>query len=114
MNIASYLVFTVICFYAARPPASFASAVNPRLADSHRFKRLPALLRRILTVRRMSREQTVAVCFCGAAKTTSLGIPLVSAMWASADDLTRAYIQIPVLLYTVEQVSMGDVEFVGT
>jgi sodium/bile acid cotransporter 7 len=52
----------------------------------------------------MSRRQTVAVCFCGAAKTTSLGIPLVTAMWRDADNLTRAYIQIPVLLYTIEQV----------
>jgi sodium/bile acid cotransporter 7 len=50
----------------------------------------------------------VAVCFCGAAKTTSLGIPLVTAMWREADDLTRAYVQIPVLLYTIEQVFMAQ------
>lgn len=55
----------------------------------------------------MSKEQTIAVCFCGAAKTTSLGIPLVTSMWTQADDLTRAFITIPVLLYTIEQVSFG-------
>jgi hypothetical protein len=56
----------------------------------------------------MSKEQTIAVCFCGAAKTTSLGIPLVTAMWTQADDLTRAFITIPVLLYTIEQVSAEE------
>ncbi|OAQ95742.1 hypothetical protein LLEC1_04152 [Akanthomyces lecanii] len=52
----------------------------------------------------MSIEETIAVCFCGAAKTASLGIPLVAAMWAAADNLTRAFDQIPVLLYTIEQI----------
>ncbi|KAI9166743.1 Solute carrier RCH1 [Paramyrothecium foliicola] len=108
MNVALYFLFTVICFYAARPPIGFCRSINPHVAESSLAKHLPALARRAVTIKRMSREQTVAVCFCGAAKTTSLGIPLVSAMWASADDLTRAYIQIPVLLYTVEQVFMAQ------
>lgn len=81
------------------------NAVNPRVGESTLAGRLPASLRRALTLRRLPKEQTIAVCFCGAAKTTGLGIPLVTAMWASSDDLTRAYIQIPVLLYTIEQVS---------
>jgi sodium/bile acid cotransporter 7 len=65
-------------------------------------------VKRIVSVKKMSKEQTIAVCFCGAAKTTSLGIPLVTAIWTQADDLTRAFITIPVLLYTIEQVSLGD------
>lgn len=56
----------------------------------------------------MSKEQTVAVCFCGAAKTTSVGIPLVAAMWASQDETKRAFVQIPVLLYTMEQVFLAQ------
>lgn len=105
MNIALYLLFTVFCFYIARPPLRLACAVNPRLANSpFAERRLPRFVRRILSVRRMNREQTVAVCFCGAAKTTSLGIPLSTAMWRDAPNLTRAYIQIPILLYTIEQV----------
>ncbi|KAF3347460.1 hypothetical protein VdG2_04182 [Verticillium dahliae VDG2] len=51
---------------------------------------------------------TVAVCFCGAAKTTSLGIPLVAAMWRDADDLTVALVQVPLLLYTIEQVFVAQ------
>lgn len=105
MNIALYLFFTVLCFYSARPPQFLADLVNPRVADSaFARRRLPSLIRRFLSVRRMSKKQTVAVCFCGAAKTTSLGIPLVAAMWKNADNLTRSFIQVPVLLYTIEQV----------
>lgn len=104
MNLAMYLLFTVICLYAARPPIILTYIINGFVANSRLGQRLPQFLRRALTVRRMSKEEAVAVCFCGAAKTTSLGIPLVSAMWAHADDITRAYIQIPVLLYTIEQV----------
>ncbi|KAM0334111.1 hypothetical protein ACHAQA_001131 [Verticillium albo-atrum] len=87
MNLGLYALFTVMCFFAARPPAA---------------------LRRLLRVRPMARDQTVAVCFCGAAKTTSLGIPLVAAMWRDADDLTMALIQVPVLLYTIEQVFVAQ------
>ncbi|KAJ0267887.1 hypothetical protein Brms1b_013371 [Colletotrichum noveboracense] len=110
MNVALYMLFTLICFYAARPPLPLCDAVNPRVAESAlMMRRSPSLLRRAVTVRRLPREQTIAVCFCGAAKTTSLGIPLATAMWTQSDDLTRALIQIPVLLYTIEQVFMAQI-----
>ncbi|KAI8182823.1 hypothetical protein KHU50_002312 [Colletotrichum sp. SAR 10_65] len=110
MNVALYMLFTLICFYAARPPLPLCDAVNPRVANSALMtRRSPSLLRRVVTVRRLPREQTIAVCFCGAAKTTSLGIPLATAMWTQSDDLTRALIQIPVLLYTIEQVFMAQI-----
>ncbi|KAM0246676.1 hypothetical protein ACHAP5_004613 [Fusarium lateritium] len=94
MNVGLYALFTAICFLLARPPESLVRLVSSSWLGS--------------VFKRMSKEQTIAVCFCGAAKTTSLGIPLVSSMWARADDLTRAYIQIPVLLYTIEQVFMAQ------
>ncbi|EXV04036.1 SBF-like CPA transporter family protein [Metarhizium robertsii] len=109
MNIALYLIYTAICFFSARPPAFLADWINPLLAESKVAGRLPRMLRRALAIRRMPREQMIAVCFCGAAKTTSLGIPLVTAMWNASDDLTRAFIQIPVLLYTIEQVFMAQI-----
>ncbi|KAJ4268637.1 LRR receptor-like serine/threonine-protein kinase RGI2 [Fusarium torreyae] len=100
MNVALYALFTVICFFSARPPKGLTNIVSSSW--------LGRILPRALLPKRMSKEQTIAVCFCGAAKTTSLGIPLASSMWARADDLTRAYIQIPVLLYTIEQVFMAQ------
>lgn len=105
MNIGLYLIFTAICFFIARPPLGIVHFLNTAVSGSLLGKTVPCWLRRIVTAKRMSKEETVAICFCGAAKTTGLGIPLVSAMWARFDDQTRAYIQIPVLLYTIEQVS---------
>lgn len=106
MNIGLYILFTVICFVLARPPHDFVKrAITSRLATWS----VPRCVRHFITPRQMSKEQAVAVCFCGAAKTTGVGIPLVAAMWAEQTDTTRAYIAIPVLLYTIEQVFMAQI-----
>lgn len=108
LNIAEYLVFTVVCYYIAYPPSAVAKLLNAYIADSKVGTRLPSVLRRAITVKRMSRDLVVAVCFCGAAKTTSVGIPLAAAMWSKQDNFTIASIQVPVLLYTVEQVFIAQ------
>ncbi|KXJ94401.1 putative sodium bile acid cotransporter [Microdochium bolleyi] len=108
INIAEYLFFTALCFYIANPPSWLIRHANPHLADSTLGARLPSGVRRAVTIKRMVPDQTVAVCFCGAAKTTSLGIPLIAAMWSQMDDYTISAIQIPVLLYTVEQVFVAQ------
>ncbi|KAJ1335448.1 solute carrier family 10 (sodium/bile acid cotransporter) member 7 [Microdochium nivale] len=110
VNIAEYLFFTALCFYIANPPRRLVTLTNAHVADSRLAARLrlPSPVRRALTVKRMAPDQTVAVCFCGAAKTTSLGIPLIAAMWSQLDDFTISAIQIPVLLYTVEQVFVAQ------
>lgn len=108
MNVATYLLFTLCCFAIARPPAAIVQAINWNVADSRLGQRLPNILRRAITVRQMSRPQTVAICFCGAAKTQSLGIPLISAMWTHTDSLTTAFIEIPVVLCTIEQVFLAQ------
>lgn len=105
MNIGLYMLFTLICFVLARPPHDLVKkAIASRLATLS----IPRSLRHFITPRQMTKEQAVAVCFCGAAKTTGVGIPLVAAMWASQDEMTRAYLQIPVLLYTMEQVFVAQ------
>lgn len=106
MNIGLYVLFTIICFVLARPPHDLVkTAIASRLARCS----IPGPLRRFITPRQMSKEQAVAVCFCGAAKTSGVGIPLVAAMWADGqDELRRAYLQIPVLLYTMEQVFLAQ------
>lgn len=108
INIAEYLLFTVICYYIAYPPKSACRFLNAHIADSRVGTRLPGVLKRAVTVKRMPKDLVVAVCFCGAAKTTSLGIPLTAAMWSRLDDLIIASIQVPVLLYTVEQVFVAQ------
>ncbi|KAI0603316.1 putative sodium bile acid cotransporter [Biscogniauxia sp. FL1348] len=108
MNIAEYLLFTAICFWIASPPRPVVKFVNDHIADSKAGLRLPRVVRRAVTIKRMEGIHVVAVCFCGAAKTTSVGIPLVSAMWSQLDNFTVASIQVPVLLYTVEQVFVAQ------
>jgi solute carrier family 10 (sodium/bile acid cotransporter), member 7 len=108
MNIVLYAIFTVICYYIAWPPIWLSRVVNTHVADSKFGRGLPNIIRRAITVKRMEEELVVAVCFCGAAKTTSLGIPLAAAMWSPYSDLTVSLIQVPVLLYTIEQVFVAQ------
>ncbi|OJJ50093.1 hypothetical protein ASPZODRAFT_128700 [Penicilliopsis zonata CBS 506.65] len=56
----------------------------------------------------LSPEETIAVCFCGPAKSTALGIPLLYAMWAPLDLEIKAKTSIPVLLYTTEQICVAN------
>ncbi|TRX94872.1 hypothetical protein FHL15_004333 [Xylaria flabelliformis] len=108
INVAEYLLFTIICYYIAYPPRGFTALLNGCIAESRIGSHLPATLRRAVTVKRMPRELVIAVCFCGAAKTTSIGIPLAAAMWSKLDNFTISSIQVPVLLYTVEQVFIAQ------
>lgn len=55
----------------------------------------------------MSPEETIAVCFCGPAKSTALGIPLLYAMWQPVDLFLKAKTSVPVLLYTTEQICVA-------
>lgn len=107
-NVVTYLIFTLCCFFLARPHTTVVNVINRNVADSRIGQRLPNIVRRAVTVRQMSKAQTVAICFCGAAKTQSLGIPLIAAMWTHTDPLTVAYIEIPVVLYTMEQVFLAQ------
>lgn len=70
-----------------------------------RFLHFHPLTRRIF--RPVSPEETIAICFCGPAKTTGLGIPLLYAMWTPVDLFTKAQTSVPVLLYTTEQVCVA-------
>jgi solute carrier family 10 (sodium/bile acid cotransporter), member 7 len=98
------MVFTAVCCYTAYPPKFLCRSINAWVADSQLGLRLPFVIRRAVTIKQMPKAQVVAVCLCGAAKTQALGIPLADAMWAQTSDSTRSLIQIPVLLYTMEQV----------
>lgn len=57
----------------------------------------------------MPPQETIAVCFCGPAKSTALGIPLLYAMWAGIDLFIKARTSVPVLLYTTEQICVAQI-----
>ena len=89
-NIALYIFLTLICFLGSRPP---------QILSSRKWSEL--------MFKRMSPEETIAVCFCGPAKSTALGIPLLYAMWQPIDLFTKAKTSVPVLLYTTEQICVA-------
>ncbi|KAI0887096.1 putative sodium bile acid cotransporter [Annulohypoxylon maeteangense] len=108
LNLAEYILFTAICFWIASPPKILSMPINAFVADSRFGSYLPKAVRNAITIKKMPKELVVAVCFCGAAKTTSVGIPLAAAMWSQLDNYTISSIQVPVLLYTVEQVFVAQ------
>ncbi|KAI0850909.1 putative sodium bile acid cotransporter [Daldinia vernicosa] len=108
INIAEYILFTAICYWVASPPDVLIKVINGYVADSRLGSHLPEAIRKVVRVKKMPKELVVAVCFCGAAKTTSVGIPLAAAMWSQLDNFTISSIQVPVLLYTVEQVFIAQ------
>ncbi|KAJ5800334.1 uncharacterized protein N7518_002402 [Penicillium psychrosexuale] len=89
-NILLYITLTAVCFFCSRPPRIFSS----RRWSKPIFER-------------MSPEETIAVCFCGPAKSTALGIPLLYAMWQPVDLFIKAKTSVPVLLYTTEQICVA-------
>jgi sodium/bile acid cotransporter 7 len=89
INFIVCIAFTTFSYYCSRPP-SFLSSLSPRI------------------FRQINKEETIAICFCAPGKTQALGIPLISAMYASSDDQTRALIQVPMILYTAEQILVGQ------
>ena len=90
INLIVCIAFTIFSYYCSRPP-SFLNNLSPRI------------------FRQISKEETIAICFCAPGKTQALGIPLISAMYASSDDQTRALIQVPMILYTAENILVGQV-----
>ncbi|KAL2851593.1 putative sodium bile acid cotransporter [Aspergillus pseudoustus] len=86
-NIALYVFLTIICFALSRPPQGLCRITFGRWQV---FKQIPPV-------------ETIAVCFCGPAKSTALGIPLLYAMWTPVDLFLKAKTSVPVLLYTTEQ-----------
>ncbi|KAH8807151.1 putative sodium bile acid cotransporter [Xylogone sp. PMI_703] len=90
-NIALYLLLTTICFYISRPP----TILQQGKWSTQIFHPLPP-------------GEAIAVCFCGPAKTTALGIPLLYAMWTSIDLFTKAKTSVPVLFYTTEQIAVAQ------
>ncbi|EEH20329.1 hypothetical protein PABG_02588 [Paracoccidioides brasiliensis Pb03] len=100
-----------ISFLIAHPP----SALVPRqkrpstamlattTSTTAKLKSLPHALLACL-INQSPPVETIAICFCGPAKTTSLGIPMVYAMYPTVDLLLVAKLTVPVILYTTEQV----------
>ncbi|RAL14821.1 uncharacterized protein BO97DRAFT_464151 [Aspergillus homomorphus CBS 101889] len=106
-NIALYIFLTAACFLLCRPPTFLAalkisipvpvpvpSRMHQKKHEFRPFRPLPA-------------KETIAVCFCGPAKSTALGIPLLYAMWGPLELYLKAKTSVPVLLFTTEQICVA-------
>ncbi|KAJ5256940.1 hypothetical protein N7478_013044 [Penicillium angulare] len=90
-NVALYVFLTGICFIIARPPRFFLSIPWTDV-----------------TFEPLAPREAIAACFCGPAKSTALGIPLLYAMWQPLNNDAKAQTSVPVLLYTTEQIAVAQ------
>jgi sodium/bile acid cotransporter 7 len=93
MNGGFYILFSFLCLVLARLPLP-------------RFIQTPAIIKKL----RYSREDTVAVMYCGATKTVAMGVPLINVLYSSGDPGTVGVLSTPLLLYHVEQLILGNIE----
>ncbi|GAA5804299.1 SBF-like CPA transporter family-domain-containing protein [Helicostylum pulchrum] len=93
MNAGFYILFSLLCLVLARLPL-------PRCINT------PDWLKRL----RYSREDTVAVMYCGATKTVAMGVPLINVLYQNGDPGMIGVLSTPLLLYHVEQLILGNIE----
>ncbi|KAI8061178.1 SBF-like CPA transporter family-domain-containing protein [Gongronella butleri] len=93
MNALFYISFSMLCLILARLPTPSCIPTPPWL------ERL-----------RYSREDTVAVMYCGATKTVAMGVPLINVLYQNANSGIVGVLSTPLLLYHVEQLILGNLE----
>ncbi|KAI7888548.1 SBF-like CPA transporter family-domain-containing protein [Mucor mucedo] len=93
LNAGFYIIFSLFCLMMARLPL-------PRWIET------PDWLKRF----RYSREDTVAIMYCGATKTVAMGVPLINVLYQNGDPGTIGVLSTPLLLYHVEQLILGNIE----
>ncbi|EEH35514.2 hypothetical protein PAAG_06561 [Paracoccidioides lutzii Pb01] len=111
LNVGFYIALTGISFLIAHPPSALVprqkrprtAMPTPTTSTKAKLKSLPHAFLSCL-INQSPPVETIAICFCGPAKTTSLGIPMVYAMYPTVDLLLVAKLTVPVILYTTEQI----------
>ncbi|SCU80620.1 LAFA_0C00276g1_1 [Lachancea sp. 'fantastica'] len=99
-NIGIYLFFSVLCFVCARPwfiPKIFPEEPNETSSQVYAFGY------RVLRPFYYNKKDTVAILFCGPAKTAALGVSLISSQYGS-DFPQLGKLLVPLVLYQSEQV----------
>ncbi|CAO3615834.1 unnamed protein product [Mucor fragilis] len=94
LNFLFYILFSVFSFALARLPYSKRIFGPLKWLDRLRY----------------SREDTVAVMYCGATKTVAMGVPLINVLYQKGDPGTIGVLSTPLLLYHVEQLILGNIE----
>ncbi|KAL0092412.1 SBF-like CPA transporter family-domain-containing protein [Phycomyces blakesleeanus] len=81
-----------------------ACIVVGRLPWPHKLMQEPAWLDRW----RFSRKDTVAIMYCGATKTVSMGIPLINVLYADSSVGVVGVLSLPLLMYHICQLFIGN------
>ncbi|KAJ8656204.1 hypothetical protein O0I10_007998 [Lichtheimia ornata] len=92
VDIFMYLFGCGLCLFVARVPWPFA--YEPRWIKKWRF----------------SRQDSVAIMYCGATKTVSMGIPLINVIYSSSSYGVVGVLSLPLLMYHVMQLFLGNVQ----
>ncbi|PYH45620.1 uncharacterized protein BP01DRAFT_382642 [Aspergillus saccharolyticus JOP 1030-1] len=129
-NIALYVFLTGACFLISRPPTCLSrieipipipvsaplaawlsrktTIQQPHPKETPRSNLVTFKMVRVTPFRPLPPKEAIAVCFCGPAKSTALGIPLLYAMWGSLELYLKAKTSVPVLLFTTEQICVAQ------
>ncbi|RUS18870.1 putative sodium bile acid cotransporter [Endogone sp. FLAS-F59071] len=90
INLFLYIGFSLLCLFLARLPVPH----GPLWISRWRF----------------SREDTVAIMYCGATKTVAMGVPLINVLYSGGDPGLIGVLSTPLLMYHVEQLICGSIE----
>ncbi|KKZ67656.1 hypothetical protein EMCG_06716 [[Emmonsia] crescens] len=109
LNVFFYTSLTCLSFIIAYPPSALiprAKSTTTTTTIISKKAKLHSLQHTCLTtfIKQTPPLETIAICFCSPAKTTSLGIPMLYAMYPTIDLRLVAKLTVPVILYTTEQI----------
>lgn len=108
LNLALYLIFTVLCVVLTRLPFLPPNPAKPQLESLHpcdrgypvdaEGRRIP-LWRQVAYATRFDKGEATAICFCAAAKGLVVGSPILRILYGGLPAEQRAIISIPLVLY---------------
>ena len=95
LNLALYLLLTLVCLYVIRLPHLPRYITHPP-SDAGKWQK--RLSRAVLSWR-FGKPEATAICFCAPAKGLTVGSPVLSILYAGFPEDQRAIISIPIVIY---------------
>ncbi|KAI9477705.1 putative sodium bile acid cotransporter, partial [Zychaea mexicana] len=92
VDIFMYVFGCALCLFVARAPWPSKFVSEPQWISQWRF----------------GREDTVAIMYCGATKTVSMGIPLINVLYSQNSYGVVGVLSLPLLLYHIIQLFIGN------
>ncbi|CAF1370078.1 unnamed protein product [Adineta ricciae] len=112
LNALFYISFSLLAMFFARAPNVFRCCKR----NQHNDKTLLLISstdrhkKTWIDRWRFSREDTIAIMFCGATKTVAKGVPLINAVNSANNQQLIGLLALPLIFYHVEQLIIGAVE----